>query len=328
MDNQNFGKDVFTKSFDPDSVNGWGKRTYNWEMGVSLQHECCRRGGHGRLLPSVVGNFYTANNRLTTTPDYTPFSIPIPPDRRLPAAAAAPSTGWTTWCRPGRSGGPGLAALFEFRRDDRELARRGRRRERAVAQWPDGAGRHELGPAVSGPLRRAVGVARDLQLGEHGGRGATRPLTSTGALANPYCNVVEPFLTSFRGSATYLVPKVDLKVSGTWRSFPGPDFGGNHVVTTPSRPCRSAATSRRERHRQSGSARDVYGARINNIDMRIAKIFRFGGTRTQVGVDLYNLTDSDEVTGYNAGYYPTGAWLTPTAILPARYARINLQLDF
>jgi hypothetical protein len=36
MDNQNFGKEVFTKTFDPDLIHGWGKRTYNWEMGVSV----------------------------------------------------------------------------------------------------------------------------------------------------------------------------------------------------------------------------------------------------------------------------------------------------
>ena len=51
----------------------------------------------------------------------------------------------------------------------------------------------------------------------------TRVNTSTGALANPWCRVVEPFLTSFRGLGTYIVPKIDLNVSVTWRSDPGPD---------------------------------------------------------------------------------------------------------
>ena len=72
----------------------------------------------------------------------------------------------------------------------------------------------------------------------------------------------------------------------------------------------------------------LYGARINNIDLRVAKILRFGPTRAQFGVDLYNLLNNDAVTMYNNGYSPTGAWLTPTAILPARYVRLNMQLDF
>ena len=50
--------------------------------------------------------------------------------------------------------------------------------------------------------------------------------------------------------------------------------------------------------------------------------------RAQFGVDVYNVLNNDAVTGYNNGYSPTGAWLTPTTILPARYARLNMQLDF
>jgi hypothetical protein len=72
----------------------------------------------------------------------------------------------------------------------------------------------------------------------------------------------------------------------------------------------------------------LYANRRNNIDVRLAKILRIAGTRTQVGVDVYNLMNTDAVTGFNNGYSPNGAWLTPTSIAPARYARINVQLDF
>jgi hypothetical protein len=78
----------------------------------------------------------------------------------------------------------------------------------------------------------------------------------------------------------------------------------------------------------------MWGARTNNVDMRIAKILRFGRTRSQVGVDIFNLLNSDVVTNYNFGFVPrtaanpNGSWLIPTAIIPARYARIALQMDF
>ena len=94
MDNQNFGKEIFTKSFDSDLIHGWGKRTYNWEMGFSLQQELLPRVGLtvGYFRRSF-GNFYTANNRLTTTADYTPFEIPIPVDPRLPGGGGGTVTG-------------------------------------------------------------------------------------------------------------------------------------------------------------------------------------------------------------------------------------------
>ena len=72
----------------------------------------------------------------------------------------------------------------------------------------------------------------------------------------------------------------------------------------------------------------LYADRRSNVDLRVAKIFRYGRTRTQVGVDVYNLTNTDVVTGYNQNFVANGAWLTPTEIQPARYAKINVQFDF
>ena len=67
--------------------------------------------------------------------------------------------------------------------------------------------------------------------------------------------------------------------------------------------------------------------RRNNIDFRVAKIFRFGGTRTQVGVDLYNLMNVDVVTTYNR--VRTGRPVADAdGHQPARYARFTAQVDF
>ena len=52
-----------------------------------------------------------------------------------------------------------------------------------------------------------------------------------GGLQSPYCRVVEPLLTSFRGLGTYLVPKVDIQISATWRSDPGEELRADYVVT-------------------------------------------------------------------------------------------------
>ena len=51
----NFGKEVFTRSYDPDFISGWGNRQYNWQMGVV--HPAggrAARGGERRLQPPVV----------------------------------------------------------------------------------------------------------------------------------------------------------------------------------------------------------------------------------------------------------------------------------
>ena len=114
---------------------------------------------------------------------------------------------------------------------------------------------------------------------------------------NPWCKVDEPFLTSFRGLATYTVPKIDVQVSGTWRSDPGHELRADYVVTNAIAQPSLGRDSLRAMSRSTWfRAGTLYGERINNIDLRIAKILRFGQTRTQFGVDLYNLLNSDAVT--------------------------------
>ena len=41
---------------------------------------------------------------------------------------------------------------------------------------------------------------------------------------------------------------------------------------------------------------------MNSIDFRFAKILRFGGTRTNVGLDLYNVFNANTGTAFNQGF--------------------------
>ena len=71
--------------------------------------------------------------------------------------------------------------------------------------------------------------------------------------------------------------------------------------------------------------------RRNEVDMRIAKILRFRGTRLDVGFDLYNLFNSNVTSTYLQTYLFTNngaTWLDPTAILGPRLARFNATMTF
>ena len=76
----------------------------------------------------------------------------------------------------------------------------------------------------------------------------------------------------------------------------------------------------------------LYGPRRNQIDMRVAKIIRFRTTRTNVGVDLGNLLNSNQATAYQAQYdyvQPNGgSWFDPTTILQPRFARFSMTFNF
>ena len=85
MDNQNLGQPVFSRSFDPNYVGGWGNRAYNWSMGLSVQHEVVPRVSVTvAYTRNWWGNWYVVDNRATSLADYTPFSISAPLDPRLP----------------------------------------------------------------------------------------------------------------------------------------------------------------------------------------------------------------------------------------------------
>ena len=73
---------------------------------------------------------------------------------------------------------------------------------------------------------------------------------------------------------------------------------------------------------------DVMGDRINQVDLRLGKILRFQNFRTQISVDLYNAFNANPVETYNQAFIAGGAWLTPTGILTARFAKITAQVDF
>jgi hypothetical protein len=65
--------------------------------------------------------------------------------------------------------------------------------------------------------------------------------------------------------------------------------------------------------------------------LRLAKILRFGRTRTNVGIDFYNLFNANTGTAYQQVFdVPSNGatWLRPTTVLAARFARFNVTVDF
>ena len=70
----------------------------------------------------------------------------------------------------------------------------------------------------------------------------------------------------------------------------------------------------------------VFGDRIDQLDLRIGKILRFGRTRTNLNLDIVNALNSND----NLGYSPTfgATWPAPTVVLTARLFRLSAQFDF
>ena len=55
---------------------------------------------------------------------------------------------------------------------------------------------------------------------------------------------------------------------------------------------------------------------------------RLNERRATIGVDIYNLLNSDAVLSYNNTFVPNGTWLQPISVLTGRMARISAEFTF
>jgi hypothetical protein len=160
------------------------------------------------------------------------------------------------------------------------------------------------------------------------------------------CHTVAPFQTNLRGTAAYTIPKVDVLVSSVYQYRPGADLSANMTVTCSaaagcaavtwapgSTPGRGQTVFFSQGTTQTVNllpANEIFGEGHTQVDLKVAKIFRFAGTRANVGLDIYNLLNTDAITSYNQTFTPTAAnaWLTPTNLVQPRFVRIQVQFDF
>ena len=330
--NLNFGNlDPNTTRVDPEILSGWGIRPYNWRYGASVQHEL-RPGisidiGYNRRH---WGNFFVTYNELVGAEDYDVYAVPVPNHPNLPNAGGTESFNAIT---------PAAAARGSRSLMTKEENVAG---EKRTAYWH--------GVDVNGTAR--LGTVT-VQMGTTTGRGVrdtcalwrARPQFQ-GSNSADSCAVTEPWLTSFRGLASYRVPKVDVLLSTTVRSVRtnasenasnGSSLSANYqipnsVLVAFLGRLPAGATAAQNTTVNLLSPSELYPLdRRTEVDIRVAKIVRLAGARLDLGVDLYNLFNSNTTTSYQQTYLYTNngeTWLAPTAILAPRLARFNATLSF
>jgi hypothetical protein len=329
----NFGNaNPNTTVINPAILGGWGVRPYDRQFGVSVQHEVLPRlsveAGYNRRW---WGNFFVTDNTLTTAADYDVYSLAIPQHPNLPGAGGTASFVAITPTAAARG-----AQSYMTSETDYGNAR--------TAYWQgldfNATARLTNGFTVQGGTSTGRAVRDICEV--------TRALPELlGTARVDSCAVTEKWATSFRGLASYTLPKIDLLVSASMRSLETTPGGGvatnglslaaNYLVPNTviaqslgRLPANTLPTGNTTVNLLNPG--QLYTlARINLVDLRFAKILRFGGRRADVGVDLYNLFNSNVTTVYQQTYeYRTdgAAWLTPTAIAAPRLARLHVTFNF
>ena len=342
--NRAFGTVRPGATYDPDLLRGWGKRMSNWEFSVGVQHELMPRASIDvAYFRREYQNVVVTDNRAVSADDFDRFSITAPSDQRLPSGGGYTISGLYD-LKPGSFGRAADNFITHSKRYG-DQTERWHGVDVNLSMRPENGLLLQGGLSMGSTLTDICDVAErlpEMLLGTAalGGTGAaTSPqvlavATSNGsAITNQwtpgqYCRQQSPFLTSTKLLASYTLPRVDVLVSGTFRSVPGPEIYANYVATNaviaPSlgRPLSGGAANLPVTIVEPGS---LYGERLNQVDVRFGKIVRFGRTRATVNLDVYNVFNANTVLALNNAF---ATWQRPTSILLARFAKISAQIDF
>jgi hypothetical protein len=149
---------------------------------------------------------------------------------------------------------------------------------------------------------------------------------------NPYCHNAPGFITKVTGIATYIVPKVDVLLSTTYRSDQGAPLAANWnpssaTILNPilGRPVAGGAPFLTVNLISPGQ---VWGDRVNEFDLKLAKVVKFKQFRSNIGIDIFNVLNSNAILNYNQTFVPGGTWLQPLQVLTPRFFKLSAQIDF
>jgi hypothetical protein len=318
-----------TAAIDPKILDGWGVRSNDWQIGASIQQQLLPRisieAGYFRRW---LNNFTVTDNLLVAPGDFTAYSITAPSDPRLPGGGGY-AVGGLYNVVPAKFGQTSnkitLASDFgeEYQRYNGMLINLNARL---------GAGLQFQGGINTGKTVQDICAVR-AQLPGLTALAGTSPAVNVG---NPFCHSDPGFITKLTALGSYTVPKIDVLVSGTLRSDQGAFLAANWnapVALVSAALGRPAAVVGNTVPINLVAPGQVWGDRVNALDLRFAKILRFGRTRNTIGIDIYNLTNSGAILTYNQTFNPTSttgsqSWLAPLSVLTPRFLKIGVQIDF
>ncbi len=312
--NQNFGRATGGNVYDPDILEGWGVRSYNWELSAGVQRE---------LLPRVsldvsyfrrwYGNFFVIDNQAVSPADVGAFSVTAPgTDDRLPSAGETISGFYDL--NPNRVG-----QVNNF-----------------VTRASNYGDQSETWSGVDINLSSRLRGSLLLQGGSSTGRTSTdscdiRAALPETAMLNPFCDTSTPWLTQIKFVAAYPVPRIGMQLSATLQNLPGPAISASYVASNalvaPSlgRPLSGGAANATVNLIAPSS---INGDRYTQLDMRVGKTIRVGTYRASINLDMFNALNASSVLAQNNTFGGARPWLTPQSIMQGRLLKVSAQFDF
>jgi hypothetical protein len=351
-------------------LEGWGKRRSEWQFGLGIQHEILPR-----LSGELTFNWRKYGNLMVTDtvglgcdrfngPDlqtcltdalayrsshYDFFTVAAPVDPRLPDGGGYVIRGISNAKLTTVTAGLPQAQTLMKELDyswygiDTNFVWRGPQGLRVNGGTSTGRSvRDQCMTELDGPnVKTRVGNPNDFAGG---------------------CRPWRPIQTRLNGTASYTVPKIDVLLSTVFQYQIGVERMANltfakeqvtwdaasasratapcTVAGVPSTGCFVASgftTTQTTYQVNLLDTGDLYGEGAALFDLKVAKTLRFNQRRLNVGVDIYNVLNSDAITGYNSTYtldnpatpaVEVNNWGQATSLVNPRFVRLSVQFEF
>jgi hypothetical protein len=322
IDNLLFGSSQLVGAqFDPDLFHGWGLRPSDWSFGASVQQEIFPRasvevGYYRRSFTMFTTGGTVTDNLLISPNDVQAYGVTVN-DSRLPG---------------------GNATVTNLYNINQNVFGQSNLLIKSTKKVGDDT-RVFNGVDVTFNVRNAKGVT--FSGGTSTGKVendwcAIRNAVPETYLLNPYCHVESPWLTSFRGLVTYVIPRIDVIVSSVYQDKP--NVGTDQIVSllanyTLSAADLAAAAAQIGRPLTTVTGQvnllapgQLYGPRVRQWDFAAKKVFRFGSQRFTAGVDFYNLLNNNVTLIFNPTIVPNvPGWQSPQQYMNPRVVRLNAE---
>jgi hypothetical protein len=342
-----FGQYVDPLRLDPETTTGWNNREFSWDFNVGVTHEIVPRVSvEVSYVRRSWGNLNITVNEALTPADFDTFTYTTPQDSRLPDGGGYALTFKDV--KPAKFGQQQSLRTFSDSAGGSTNTFNGvdftvnARLQDVVVQGGFSTGNvveDECGAAANHPDI----YINQLYGGSLGFFGTTPFLTGLQQWPIEFCHRESGYTTNVKGLVTYTVPKIDVLLSTTFRSLPYPganapsienqSLSGDAVIapafaTNLGRPLANGSPITFVEIVEPGA---LYGDRLNQVDFRVGKLFRFSGTRTLVALDIFNMFNSNGADVYQQTYSapsPTSTYLYPLSITVPRLFKISAQFDF
>ena len=329
---------------DDNARYGWGKRAYSWEFSVAAQRELTKGVSvYAGYFRRWFGNFLVTDDQSHVASDYDQYSISpglIPAAPASAGGATLPANIYTTGFFNQKLGTspaanniiglsdtffPGSNMIDHWNGFDLSLDMR----------LPRGI-IFRGGTSTGRQVTDMCDIVDPANASKFGDRSPLVEILATAGQPLSSCHVEQNWLTQIKFQGSYTVPKIDVSIGAGYSNTPGIELAATYadVNSDLARPVAQGGLGRLPFGAVSATAttslslvppQTAYYTRLNQLDFRFGKLLRYGQTKANLSLDLYNVFNQDMVTNASFAY---GTWLAPSAVLAPRLMKVSLTFDF